>query len=475
MKKDIIDFSKVRYARKRLAPMLNSKRMGYAVGQTSRCYRSDGEDEDEQKELLKKIQKSVEKQLETRASKEDVETITRQLSFLTKGKNEKGESVSSEFPIEALRSMADEKTGVMAKLIEQGLEIQQLKAAGERQIKRMDVRSQVAEWQEKHKDALLAVIEGRSKTIPALNIRAAASPMLVSTVNSGSSPYIGRTEVEAGVNGFLRNPNTFWDFLPKGRTSAQTYVWVNKSNPQGAAGFIGPGVAKPGISLELVAENSVVKKIADSAKAGTELLNDIDGMTTFIEQELREQVFLKINSTLMNNAGSSTVPKGIQNYSFLYSAYPNAAAIKTTNPTFVDALRAVVGQLRSGALQGDIDIFINSIDAANMDIAKANNSGVYILPPFVTSNGMNVAGARIHEDNNVAVGSFQAGFLKYYRVLLYEDFSITWGWENDDFTKNLVTAVGEVRMHQFVNSLYSNSGAFCYDSFQNVLTAITQA
>lgn len=197
-------------------------------------------------------------------------------------------------------------------------------------------------------------------------------------------------------------------------------------------------------------------------------------MTTFIEQELREQVMIKVNATLMVNAGSSTVPKGIQNYSLAYASYANAAAIKTTNPTFVDCIRAVVGQLRSGAITGRIDFFINSIDAANMDIAKATDSGVYLLPPFVTANGMQVAGAFIHEDNNVPVGYFQAGFIRFYRVLIHKDFLVTWGWENDDFTKNLITAVGEMRMHQFVNSIYADSGVFCYDTFENVKAAITQ-
>ena len=83
----------------------------------------------------------------------------------------------------------------------------------------------------------------------------------------------------------------------------------------------------------------------------------------------------------------------------------------------------------------------------------------------------NDPGALIVEDNNIPVGYFQMAILDYYRILIYKDFALTWGWENDDFTKNLVTAVAEMRIHQFFSE--NHTGAFIYDSFANVKTAIT--
>lgn len=474
MKREYLDFTKVHYFQRRsYAPKPNLR---FA---TRACYKSDGgkddeeEEEEESKEreaLLKTIETRVSKKLKGMAPKEQVDAIAKQLTFLTRGKNEKGEDIDLPFPIEALREMADPKSGVMQKLIEMGLKIQEFETAQKNAPKDMSIRSQVAAWQTANKDVLTKIISGEKRDVPSLELRV-ASPMFVSTVNSGSSPYIGRTEVEAGINDFLRLDQTFWNFLRKGRTGSSTYVWVNKTNPLGAAAFIGPGVAKPGISFELVAETSIAKKIADSAKAGTELLQDIDGMTSFIEDELRAQVMIKVNSTLMTGVNSSTVPAGIQTLSIAYAAFANASAIKTTNPTYMDAIRAVVGQLRSGVLRGPVTVFVNSIDLANMDLSKATDSGVYLIPPFATANGTVIAGARVIEDNNVPVGFFQAGFMEYYRILIYKDFTVNWGWENDDFTKNLVTAVGEMRLHQFFNSIYT--GAFVYDTFANVVLAIT--
>lgn len=485
MKRTFLDFSKVHYYTPTQSGMLPALRTRHNRGAN---YKSGDEPDDageddsdelkeESKKLIKQIEARVKKQLAGRATVAQIEEINKSLAFLTKGKNDKGEDVDSPFPIEALREMANPKSGVMQKLIDMGVQIQEMKAAGERSIKDMSIRAQVEEWQTKNKDVLTKVIAGQSKDVPNLEIRVAASPMLVSTVNAGASPYIGRVEVEAGINGFLRFDNTFWNFLKKGRTGSPTYVWVNMYNAQGEAAFIGPGVSKPGISFEMQAESSNAKKIADSAKTGTELLQDIDGMTSFIEDELRAKVDIKINETLMaNSAGSSTVPAGIRYYAQAVggAAFTAAfAALKTTNPNYMDDIRAAIAALRSGKLKGRIDVFINPIDAGNMDMSKASESGVYILPPFVTSNGRTIGGATITEDQNMAVGSFLAVFLQYYRILIYRDFTVSWGWENDDFTKNLVTAVGEMRLHQFVNGIHT--GFAFYDSFENVKTAIAEA
>lgn len=446
-----------------------SRRMFGGSGTGHAAYKTDGGDDAEA--LMEKIKTMVESKLETRAKKEDIPVISADLLKTFKDLS----------PLE-LRAILDDKTGAMAVLASQGVKIQELETRIGQQNKPVDnsIRGQIIQWrsqkigktEETVEQRIAKIMEGENLPLPQLELRVAASPMLVSTVNSGGSPYIGRTEVEAGINDIPSYDWTFWDSLTKGRTNAETYVWINKTNRQGAAAFIGPGVAKPGISFELVADKSNAKKIADSAKAGTELLQDIDGMQTFIEQELRWQVMDKVNSTLMDSVGSNTVPTGIKQLSVAFTLNDDAQVIYTKNPTIQDALRAVVAQLRSGKLKGKIDIFINPIDSANMDMTKATDSGVYMLPSFVTADGKTVAGARIIEDSNIPVGTFQAGFMRYYRILIYKDFTVSWGWENDDFTKNLVTAVGEMRLHQFFNEQYT--GAFVRDTFENVIDAIEE-
>lgn len=362
----------------------------------------------------------------------------------------------------------DEK-GIRSILVKQGESLKKLQDRLEQKPQDMSVRAQVQRWKDENKDALEKLkITNTNRTasgvheLKPLEIRL-NSPMTPSnTFTLGASEaYIPRPEFESGATEIVRPKLTFWDYITKGRTSSSVYVWVNKKNPEGAAGFIGPGVAKPGISLELASEISRAKKVAASDKVAIELLDDVEGFASYVEQELRFQVDKETNSKLMTGVESSTVIGGIQGESVPYSL----VGVATDNPNNWDALVAAVAQLRAGNLDGAVTIFINPVDEANMKLTKAISQGQLFVPAMPD--------ATIVVDNNVAVGYFQAAILANYNVKIYKDYTVSFGLENDDFTKNLVTAVGERRLHVYVKE--NHTGSFIYDTFANVRAAIAVA
>jgi len=329
----------------------------------------------------------------------------------------------------------------------------------------MDVRSQVAAWMESNKKQIEGVRDGVRADLPQLQIRAAAT-MLEST-NLGGSAYLPRPGVQPGVIDLVRTQPTFWDRLTKGRTNLNPYIWVNKTNKQGNAAFIGEGVLKPLASFELSTESSVPKKVAERMKASTELLYDVDGMTSMIENELRFEVMVAANAAVLTGTASATNPKGVTKYASLFTLTTLDPVVAANN---ADAIRAAKAQLASLNFNGPITAYANPIDIANMELAKSTE-GVYVIPPFVTSDGTRIGGVTVIEDNNIAVGYLLIGDMSKYKVLMYQDFFVQWGWENDDFSKNLVTVIGEMRFHQWVSA--NHAGAFIYDTFANIKTALT--
>lgn len=433
----------------------------------SAAFKSDGKDgkdddgdEEEKKKLLLEVRNAAKTEIEERGfNKKMLDAF---------GEMQKG---WEKLPLEAVRALCDKNEGVLAKLLkvdERMLEIETRAKEGKDKV--LTLRSQVQDWMTRNKESIEKYKSGNSRELPALelDIRAVASPMTPANTYA-TATYLPNPYFEPGINDIPRFELTFWDYLTKGRTSNAAYGWVNKTNPQGAAGFIGPGVLKPGISFQIDTQISNAKKVAATDKVALELLEDIDGFESWVKDELRYQVLLAVNTALMSGTSSATVPAGIQTLSVAYTL----TTIETTNPTYADALRAVVAQMRAGKLTGPITIFINPIDSANMDMAKATDSGVYMLPAFVSANGKTIAGATVVEDNNIPVGHFQAAFLRYYKILIYKPLYITFGYENDDFTKNLVTYLAEMRLHQIFNTQFT--GAFVYDTFANVLAAIAAA
>jgi len=366
--------------------------------------------------------------------------------------------------------LGEDGKGVRSILLKQGEEITKLKQQLSAKVDEpLSVRAQVAKWNETNKDAIAKIKSGQKADLTTLEIRAADSPMTPTTVFGGGSGSVSLGAAALILNGapvidLLRVQPTLWDLLPKGRTNLETFPWVNKKVPanSGAADFLAPGSAKPKVSFTLEAEKSNAKKPAVSMKVATELLDDIDGMTSYIEAELIYQLKTHINSILMGNAAASaTDPAGIRSFAVAYTL----TGIETQNPNNWDCARAVIAQMRAAFIDGPILILMNPVDTANMDMAKAVSAGQYL--------GLNlrpIPGGYIVEDYNVTAGNIMAIALDALKTLMYKDVRIAYGWENDDFTKNLVTAICEARFHQFHSDNHAN--AFVYEQLADIKSAI---
>jgi len=418
--------------------------------------------EEQKAALFVEIQKKIDSSLASRATKQELEEIKSSLPKELK-----------DLPLEALRQMADEKDGAMALIARQGLELQRLLNQGKEQEKDMSIRGQIKSWLESKNDengepTVHQVVQelraGKKADLKPLelNLRTVASPMLPSTMYNGSA-YLPKPEIQAGIIDLIRVQPTFWDYLKKGSTGSAAYVWVNKKNTQGAAAFIAPGIYKPGISFSIETEISNAKKIAVSEKVAIELLDDIDGMASWVEGELLYQLKMELTRKTLTGTLSSTVPAGITTLAVPFTG--SGLGVKTLNPNNWDVIRACVAQLKAANFGAyAVTTFINPIDYANMVMTKANNQGQMFIPP--------VTGSMIVEDNNIPVGHVLVACLDLYKILIYKNFTMVWGLENDDFTKNLRTVIGEMRIHQIFSE--NHVGAFIYDTFATVITDITE-
>lgn len=441
-------------------PKMNSRNFPHTRIHGIAAYKSDGgedddEDKEERKKLLKVIGEQMDVRLETRADKKEFKSFTDQFKNVD---------------IEALRSIADPEKGAMAVIKNMGEEINRLTDELKKQPENgMSLRSQIANWQKANKDAIERIKGGTPSELKPLDIdMRAAGNMLVSTNMSGSS-FLPQPGFLPGVNDVVRVLPTFWDYLKKGRTTKAALVWVNKVNPDGAASFVGEGVARTAIDFDLQTETSNAKKIAEKLKTSTEILEDIDGMETMVLDEMRYKLLDKLNTELMTSTLSSTKVAGIQTFSVVFSQ----TGLKVKNPNNMDCIRAGVAQLRRNNFRGLITAFVSPIDNANIDMSKATASGVYVLPPFSTSDGKNIGGAVVVEDNNVADGYVQFAVLDELKMLIYKDMTINMGWENTDFTDGLITWSGEMRIHSFHSNNAAN--AFIYDTFENIKGLIADA
>lgn len=298
------------------------------------------------------------------------------------------------------------------------------------------------------------------------NVRAAITMTVGSS--TGTSAFVPNVEVVPGFVDLARNQPFIENYANTSNTTSARIVWAEKYNPQGNAAFIGEGVVKSLISFEIRTMESYAKKVADKIKVSTEMLEDIDFIASEIENELRYKVDMAVDASLLTGAGdasnSATDLKGLTAYigGFVLTT------IATTTPNNFDAIRAAAAQVVSLNFNPSI-VFINTIDAANMDLVK-DTQGRPLAMQYKDANGK-VYRLTVVETNQMPVGSFLLGDMSRFKVRNYQPFAISYGWVNDDFEKNLVTIIGERRLHAFVAA--NDTGAFVYDTFANVKTAIT--
>lgn len=330
------------------------------------------------------------------------------------------------------------------------------------------IRSQVASWMKKHKEAIEVAVRTRDfRGLPPLEFRVPDDPMTITSVNSGSSAFLPNA---GGIQGSIidlvtRNQPTFWRLLPKGTTSLNPYVWAYKYNKEGNADFIGEGVLKPIASFEIRTETSTAKKVAERMRVSRELLHDVQGMTSLIENELRYEVEKHANDATLTGVSSSTDPAGVTTVASAFTL----TGLEVKSPNNYDAIRAAAAQLAALNFTSNIVAFVNPVDAAQMDMDKGTD-GHYALPPFYSAGGQQVAGIRIVSDNNIAKGNLLIGSMDTYKIQMVEQFRIEWGLDSDDFSKNLMTVIGEMRFHQYFPTNYT--GSWIYDAFTDIKTAI---
>lgn len=292
-----------------------------------------------------------------------------------------------------------------------------------------------------------------------------AATMMVST-STGNSAYIPQPQFLPGIVDLVRNEPFLLDYLPVRNAQSARIVWTEKTNPQGTAQFIGEGEVKPLVSFEIKTNVSNAKKVADKIKVSNEMLDDIPYIMSEIRGELKYLVDMKTDEQLLSGDGEGDNLKGIKEYASLYVV----TTMKTTNANNHDALRAGQAQLKSLNFSANY-AFINPIDGANMDMQKAVDSGVYLLPPFTTADGRRLGSMLVVETNQIPVGDVLIMDSRKAKVYRWIEFVIKIGYVNDDFEKNLVTIIGEQRLHFFIPENWVNG--FLYDSFANIKTALT--
>lgn len=294
----------------------------------------------------------------------------------------------------------------------------------------------------------------------------AAGTMGLATNVTGQVP---QAERESGITRIVtRNPFVL-QLVNVGTIMSNVWEWVEQKNRDGGAAMTAEGAAKSQADFDLVVASANVKKVTAYIKVTKEMLDDVELMRSEIDQELTELINLKIDDQLLNGTGLTVNLTGINTNATAWAAGSFALAIPT--PTKWDVLRTAINQVRVNLFEPNY-ILMHPTDVTGMELSK-DNTGQYIMPPFAALDGTVVSGIRVVANTGIALDSFLVGDFSKAGVRFKEGLTINVGYENDDFTKNLVTILAEARLVQRVKS--NHYGAFVKGVLSTAITALTKA
>ncbi len=304
-----------------------------------------------------------------------------------------------------------------------------------------------------------------------MTIKAAA---LMTTANvtpnvaNGYSPLFGNF-IDTTMGGV---PKAAPFILPlitvKDQPGTESIWYTDRINEEGDAQFIGEGDLKPLIDAEWVTTKRPIKEVAERWKFSKRLMNHTSSVVDDFREHANELIENKIDDGVVSGDGIGDNLDGIELLAVPFVA-PTQLALYYVDANIYDAINAVATTVRLANFKGSITAILNTVWKAKMQGIKKTD-GEYIIPPFVSPDGSMVGETKVEFTNRIPDTLLICGDLKKFNAVFSENIEYDEGYENDDFSKNLVSRKLEAFMGTYMRQ--SDAGSIVSDDISTILTAI---
>lgn len=322
-----------------------------------------------------------------------------------------------------------------------------------------------SKFDDKNVKSAFEVMKNNSSSSVNIEVKAVGTMMLASYVGDRLTTEVDRTISKAPS----RMP-LFRNLINVSTIKGNKVTWVNKEANEGGAGMTAEGAKKSQVSWTYTEESADVKKVTEFIKVSKEALDDLDFLRSEINSELIEGVELKLDEQISSGDGTGLNLKGILPQVPVFNVTGTPLDKSVSNANKRDVLRSAVALIRKNRFNANY-IIINPMDGATMELEKGTD-GHYILPPFTSVDGTKVGATLVVENEAIAEGEFLAGDFTKSNLRIKEDININVGYSDDDFVKNLVTILAEMRAVHYIKK--HHKPAFVKGVFADAITAINK-
>lgn len=287
------------------------------------------------------------------------------------------------------------------------------------------------------------------------------------TITGSYTGDIALTQLEPGVNNIARPRIKVRDIVNIGTTNSKFVTYIAQGEQTEADWTLEAGKKVTGSPLweEFSVE---VKKIAGSVKVSKEMLADLSFIRAEINRDLMASVEQGMEYSLLNGAGGADLT-GIIPSATPFAAGSFAASVPSANIS--DVILVAKSQIE-GENHYPTHVVLHPADVAAMRLTKGTD-GTYTYPIYYMDNEGNakVCELIVVSTTNIAAGEFLVGDFTKSNVRIRENMNLQVGYVNDDFQRNMVTILAEMRLVHYVKK--NDLTAFVTGNIAASIAAIT--
>ena len=286
-----------------------------------------------------------------------------------------------------------------------------------------------------------ALIKVKGNSSEKLYFKVAGTMLSSTNISGGNVPVEQRI---AGLDDIPSRTVRLLDIVSKGAAESPVISWVSQANKDGAAGQTGEGDLKNQIDFDLVVNQESLKKTTAYIKISDEMLGDVPFMQAEINNELMREILKKVEEQVYEGDNTGNNLNGIltQASAFVASTAPEAV----DNANLVDVLRTATTQIKIANQDAPTYHLLHPTDVLGLlQIKRSTTDKAYIDALQMVAGSLRLDGVPIIETTLVTAGTYLTGDFRKSTVYDKGSIDMKVGYENDDFTKNLVTILAEWR------------------------------
>jgi len=220
------------------------------------------------------------------------------------------------------------------------------------------------------------------------------------------------------------------------------YDWDSATTVRAAAA-IAEGAVFPESTAKWVTQTLPIEKIGDTLPVGEEFFEDSAMFAAELGMFLDTNVKIKRNNDIINGNGTTPNLKGIVATVGAFTPVASGISDASIYDLFVKVSEAIT--VGGGSKYAPNFGLMNITDINLMKLKKDANEN-YIIPPFASRDGNEVAGMVVLEENAIAANTMVIGDSRYARIYERAGITLSRGMVNAQFTEDMETLKVRTRL-----------------------------